>query len=95
MSWSVRHPLPEVICNTSPLQYLHQIGQLDLLPGLVSRIVVPTAVAEELAEGRRRGIDLPVPGTLSWVDLREPSSAKIVRLVSDLGPGETGVLLLA
>jgi len=56
--------LPDVICNTSPLQYLHQIGQLELLPRLVSRVVVPTAVAKELAEGRRRGLDLPVPETL-------------------------------
>lgn len=87
--------MPEVICNTSPLQYLHQIGHLDLLPALVSRIVVPTAVAGELSEGRRRGLDLPVPESLPWVDLRDPSGEKVVRLVADLGPGETGVLLLA
>lgn len=62
---------------------------------MVSRITVPTAVAEELAEGRRRGLDLPVPETLAWIDLRAPSSDKVVRLVADLGPGETGVLLLA
>ena len=87
--------MPDVICNTSPLQYLHQIGHLELLPKLVSRITVPTAVAEELAEGRRRDLDLPVPEALAWVDLRTPSSDKVVRLVADLGPGETVVLLLA
>ena len=93
-SWNGRPPLPKVICNTSPLQYLHQIGHLDLLPQLVPRIIVPTAVVEELAEGRRRGLNLPAPETLSWVDVRAPSNERIVRLVSDLGPGETGVLLL-
>jgi len=87
--------LPEVICNTSPLQYLHQIGQLELLPALVSRVVVPTVVAEELAEGRRRGLDLPVPEMLPWVELSVPANEQVVRLVADLGPGETGVLLLA
>ena len=87
--------MPDVICNTSPLEYLHPIGHLELLPKLVSRITVPTAVAEELAEGRRRGLDLPVPEALAWVDLRTPSSDKVVRLVADLGPGETVVLLLA
>lgn len=87
--------MPDVICNTSPLQYLHQIGHLQLLPKLVSRVVVPTAVAEELAEGRRRGLDLPIPEELPWVDLCTPSSEKIVRLVADLGPGEAGVLFLA
>jgi predicted nucleic acid-binding protein len=73
--------LPEVICNTSPLQYLHQIGQLELLPKLVSRITVPTAVAQELAEGRRRGLDLPILEALAWIDLRAPSSEQVVRLV--------------
>ena len=87
--------MPDVICNTSPLEYLHPIGHLELLPKLVSRITVPTAVAEELAEGRRRGLDLPIPEALAWVDLRTPSSDKVVRLVADLGPGETVVLLLA
>lgn len=87
--------MPDVICNTSPLEYLHPIGHLELLPKLVSRITVPTAVAEELAEGRRRGLDLPVPEALAWVDLHTPSSDKVVRLVADLGPGETVVLLLA
>ncbi len=86
--------MPEVICNTSPLQYLHQIWHLELLPKLVSRITVPTPVAQELAEGRRRDLDLPIPEALAWVELRAPSSEKVVRLVADLGPGETGVLLL-
>jgi predicted nucleic acid-binding protein len=69
--------LPEVICNTSPLQYLHQIVQQKLLPKLVSRIVVPTAVAQELAEGRRRGLDLPIPEALAWIDLRAPRARRL------------------
>lgn len=87
--------MSEVICNTSPLQYLHQIGHLELLPRLVARVVVPTAVAEELAEGRRRGLDLPTPENLPWVDLRDPVVKKLTRLVPDLGHGETSVLLMA
>jgi predicted nucleic acid-binding protein len=87
--------LSDIICNTSPLQYLHQIGRLDLLPRLVSRIVVPTAVAAELAEGRRLGLDLPLPEALSWADLRKPRSEEVLRLAADLGSGETAVLALA
>ena len=87
--------MSEIICNTSPLQYLHQIGWLDLLPRLVTRVVVPTAVAAELAEGRRLGLDLPVPDTLPWVDLRAPRSEAVLRLAMDLGPGETAALALA
>jgi len=87
--------LPEVICNTSPLQYLHQIGYLELLPRLVSRIVVPAAVAAELEAGRRLGLDLPDPEALSWVDLSDSANKQLLRLVADLGPGETAVLALA
>jgi uncharacterized protein len=87
--------LAEVICNTSPLQYLHQIGQLDLLPRLVGRVVVPTTVAEELSEGRQLGCNLPVPDDLPWIELRPPPQVKLLRLVAALGPGETGVLALA
>lgn len=81
--------MPEVICNTSPLQYLYHLGRLDLLPSLVSRVVVPTAVAAELAEGRRLGLDLPTPENLPWVDLREAPVASLLPLVAALGPGET------
>jgi len=55
----MRRALPEVICNTSPLQYLHQIGQLQLLPALAGHITVPPAVLEELAAGQAQGLNLP------------------------------------
>jgi len=87
--------LPEIICNTSPLQYLHQLGQLDLLKRLVGHLIVPTAVSDELAEGRRRGVDVPDPSLLPWVSLRKPQSQAILPLITDLGPGETAVLALA
>ena len=38
--------MPEVVSNTFPLQYLHQLGLLDLLPRLVGRFTVPQAVVE-------------------------------------------------
>lgn len=38
----------EVFCNTSPLQYLHQLGLLPVLRTLAERIVVPPAVVQEL-----------------------------------------------
>ena len=87
--------MPEVICNTSPFQYLHQIGQLRILPALAGRVVVPSAVLSELAEGRAQGVDLPNLDELDWVTVRAPLSAPATRLVADLGPGETHVLMLA
>ena len=87
--------MPEVICSTSPLQYLHQIRLLHILPVLVSSIVVPPAVIEELAAGRIGGVDVPDVGSLAWVSVRVPKALSALPLVSDLGPGETEVLMLA
>jgi len=51
--------LPDVICNTSPLQYLHQIGHLHLLPQLTGSVIVPNAVCDELHAWLAQGIELP------------------------------------
>ncbi len=87
--------MPEIICNTSPLQYLHQLGKLDILHSLVGNIVVPAAVVNELDTGKRLGIDLPDVAALGWATIRRPAGATALPLVSELGPGETEVLMLA
>ncbi len=87
--------MPEIICNTSPLQYLHQLGCLHLLPSLAQRIIVPPAVVDELATGRVQGVDLPILEKLDWVSVRTPVSKSAIPLVTDLGAGETEVLALA
>jgi uncharacterized protein len=87
--------LPEVICNTSPLQYLHQIGQLSIIPALVGSIIVPPAVLVELDAGIAKGLDLPQPENLKWIRIQAPISAKAASLITDLGPGESQVLMLA
>ena len=86
--------MAEVICDTSPLQYLFQLGLLDLLPSLFGGVVVPEAVVAEIAEGLRSGVRLPVLGSLSWVRVKRPEHPSLVRLLADLGPGEREVLAL-
>lgn len=85
----------EVVSNTSPLQYLHQAGQIDLLPRLYHRVLVPTPVVAELAEGRSRGVDLPDPEELAWATVVAPPAAELLALVPDLGPGERGAIAVA
>ena len=85
----------DVVTNTSPLLYLHQLRLLELLPRLYGRVVVPTAVAEELAEGGRRGHDVPTPSALEWIDLVPAPAAAILALVTDLGEGERAAIALA
>ena len=86
--------MPEIICNTSPIQYLHQIGQLQILQALAGRILVPPAVLSELAEGRAHGMDLPDLDALARITVRAPVSAPATALIADLGAGETQVLML-
>lgn len=87
--------MPDIICNTSPLQYLHQIGALHFLPALVKSIIVPPAVQDELNAGRQVGLDLPDLKMYEWVSVRPPASSAALPLITDLGPGEREVLALA
>jgi predicted nucleic acid-binding protein len=87
--------LPEIICNTSPLQYLHQLKLLDALRQLTKHLVVPQAVTEELRVGSENGWDVPDLRALDWIEVRQPRSKPVLPLIHDLGPGETEVLALA
>lgn len=87
--------MPEVICNTSPIQYLHQLGLLHVLHALAGEVIVPPAVVEELAEGRASGVSLPDVTALDWITVRRPVSERAIPLVTNLGRGETEVLMLA
>jgi predicted nucleic acid-binding protein len=87
--------LSELICDTTVFQYLHQVGLLNLLPGLGTSVVVPTAVVRELDEGRKRGIDLPAVAGLGWATVQMPRTKPGLPQGSKLGPGESEVLWLA
>jgi uncharacterized protein len=87
--------LSEVICDTSPIQYLHQVGLLSILPALIGEITIPPAVVNELAVGRELGISLPGIEQLDWIAVQQPAGQVALPLVNDLGSGEAEVLLLA
>jgi len=66
--------MPEaVISDTSPLQYLHQLGQLHLLPHFYHQVIMPPTVERELAVGRSLGIELPTLATFPWLRVRAPA----------------------
>ena len=87
--------MAEAFCDTSALQYLHQLGCLDVLHRLIGNIAVPPAVVDELAAGRALGLHLPDPEEIDWIEIRSPTSAPALPLVTDLGAGEAEVLALA
>ncbi len=85
----------DVVANTSPLLYLHQLGLLELLPRLYERVVVPSAVVAELSDGARLGYDVPTLSTLPWALVEAPPGAAILPMVTALGDGERAAIALA
>jgi uncharacterized protein len=76
-----------IISNASPLIALEQLSQLELLRRLYSNLVVPAAVAREVAPSVR----LP-----PWIDVRtlsQPIAARVLQ--AGLGPGESETIGLA
>ncbi len=87
--------MPLVIADTSVLQYLYQVGRLHLLHDVLGPVIVPQAVADELAEGRRIGVAVPDPAQYPWLTVQTVAGAVLLPLAWDLGRGEREVLALA
>jgi predicted nucleic acid-binding protein len=83
-----------VVSNTSPLLYLHQVGQLDLLRRLYGQLIVPAAVAAELAAGSQLGISVPRIEQLPWIQVKMPPERLVLRAIVDLGAGEAEVIAI-
>lgn len=81
-----------VVSNTSPLLYLHQIRRLELLRSLFGTVVVPRAVADEMASGSELRYDVPELASCHWLGVQSPPEAQVLPAVIDLGRGEAEVL---
>lgn len=87
-------PEHDTVCNTSPLLYLHLIGQLGLLLELYGEVFIPPAVKAELQAGAARGVDVPQITAFPWLRVMPVASAASIPLVMDLGQGEAEVIAL-
>lgn len=87
--------MAEAISNTSPLLYLYRIGAMDWLPRMFSEVWVPTAVSDELKEGRQKGYDVPNPDGYDWLQVVNPQATPSEWLALDLGAGELAAMALA
>jgi len=87
--------MPDVISNTTPFQYLHQIGCLDFLSHLYRQVTVPQAVADELRQGQLKGIDVASLEALAWVTVVPVSTLDVQRVTPGLDGGEPEAIALA
>ncbi len=82
-----------VISDTTPINYLVLIGQIELLPRLFGRVVIPPAVLTEL---RQPGSPPEVQAWMSmippWLEVKAPL---MIDPTINLGRGETEAISLA
>jgi predicted nucleic acid-binding protein len=84
-----------VIADATPLRYLVEINCSDILFHLFERVLIPTAVAQELNQPRTlKAVRAWLKNPPSWLEIRQ------VRLVADaslahLDAGECEAILLA
>ncbi|WP_293142915.1 hypothetical protein [Okeania sp. SIO3I5] len=61
--------IPNVISNTSPIQYLYQTNLLELLPQLYGNIILPQGVFIKLEEGKNLAVGVPKIENYSWFQI--------------------------
>ena len=87
-----------VVSDTSPLSGLAIVGQLSLLHTLYGKIIIPTAVADELRRGGQDDPRIAQILTLSWLETKPPSDSRLVdelQTVYRLDRGESEAIALA
>lgn len=84
-----------IVGDSSPLISLALIGQLDLLPRLYQRVLIPPAVWNEVTV---QGAGLPgaqAVSELTWLEIQEPLPAILQSLAILLDRGEAEAIALA
>jgi predicted nucleic acid-binding protein len=84
-----------IVSNTSPINYLILVGQINLLPELFKQIIIPQEVYNELSDP---AAPLPVQTWIAtppdWLRIQLVSQASDP-IVDMLDPGERAAILLA
>ena len=83
-----------VVSDTSPIRALYHLGQLSLLETLFGEMIVPPAVAAELAAPRRAFPPIYAT-TIGYLRVRAPLDlARVTSLQQKLDPGESEAIAL-
>ncbi len=83
-----------VVADTSPLNYLVLIGEVDVLADLYAEVLVPEIVIAELTDSEAPAtVALWASSLPAWIDVR-PTPASTERL-ENLDEGERAAILLA
>jgi predicted nucleic acid-binding protein len=84
-----------VVADTSPINYLLLIQEIDILPKMYGKVVIPRAVHEELQRPVAPEIVRAwISQAPAWLEIRIPNSAPDSSLAK-LDPGERDAIMLA
>jgi predicted nucleic acid-binding protein len=82
-----------VIADTGPINYLVQIGHIELLPRMFERVAVPDAVQAELSNALApAAVHLWITNPPAWLEIHDTTG---LPQVSGLDEGETAAIALA
>jgi len=85
-----------VVSDTTCLNYLARLGLQSVLPGLFGQVLVPPAVATELAAGLAAHAELDQLLHAPWVEIRTlRDNTMVVSLANQLDLGEAEAITLA
>lgn len=83
-----------VVADTSPIRYLAQIDQIDLLPRLFGKIFVPSVVADELRHpSAPQAVQAWMKEMPGWVEV-SPDIDAADPVLRRLDPGERSAIML-
>lgn len=84
-----------VVSDTSPICYLLLINQIDLLQALYQSVVIPKAVADELAASATASVvNIWISQPPNWLQI-QPIELSPDAQLGRLDPGEQAAILLA
>jgi len=85
-----------VVADTSPLNYLVLIGQIEILRALYRRVLVPPEVLAELADpGAPPQVLAWIHSQPAWLEVRAVREDRNDPTLRQIGPGERAAILLA
>jgi hypothetical protein len=85
-----------IVSNTTPLSELAKVGQLNLLPEIFGRIIIPVEVYNEITTGNHPAVK--AVQSVEWIDvLAIQTQTKVLQLQREfkLDLGESATIILA
>ena len=87
-----------IISDTSPLSSLAIVGGLSILKDIYANVIIPQAVANELANSTEEDIRIKAMLSLEWIQVKQTTNLELVACLRDeynLDLGEAEAIALA